>query len=283
MILHLPVLALALALSGAQESADVSFQLLDGWAIVTEATLGGVSHQKVLIDTGAVPSAINVRLAKRLGLSGSSQRISALNRPVDAERVHVTNVRVGLASADALDMTAMDLAGIEHALGRTIEAVIGLDLLSRRNFTLDYRRKRLLFDTAAKGEGVIPFETRQAAGGTYIVIPLESGDENLQVLVDTGTKDLMLFERGIRGALQNLRVRGLDVNLTVGGHDRVAQIEIPEFKVGPFVRRKQKVYVCATPDDELQSFDGVLGPAAFGARVVTFDFVRHVLSFEAAE
>jgi hypothetical protein len=30
----------------------------------------------------------------------------------------------------------------------------------------------------------------------------------------------------------------------------------------------------------MQGFDGVLGPAAIGASAVTFDFDRHIVSFE---
>ena len=63
------VLSLLLTLGlAAQEPAEVPFRLIDGWAIVLEGTLGGVPHQKLLIDTGAVPSAINLKLARQLSL-----------------------------------------------------------------------------------------------------------------------------------------------------------------------------------------------------------------------
>ena len=37
------------------------------------------------------------------------------------------------------------------------------------------------------------------------------------MLLDTGTKDIMLFERRLRGSLQRLRVRGQGFNLNAGG------------------------------------------------------------------
>ena len=68
--------------SQAQERVEVSFQLIDGWAIVLDGNLGGLHHQKMLIDTGAVPSAINIRVVKRLGLLGSVQELSLMNRSI---------------------------------------------------------------------------------------------------------------------------------------------------------------------------------------------------------
>jgi hypothetical protein len=63
-VLLAPVLA-------AQESPVVPFHLVDGWAIVLEGTLGGIPNCKIMIDTGAVPSAINSKFVKQLGLAGS--------------------------------------------------------------------------------------------------------------------------------------------------------------------------------------------------------------------
>lgn len=281
MKLALVVLTLCLAAdSAAQETAEVPFRLIDGWAIVVEGALGGLPRQKMLIDTGAVPSAINIRLVKQLGLSGSSSELSLMNRSARVERMRVPGVRLGPVALEALDMVAIDLGRIEQALGTRIDAIIGLDLLSRQNFSIDYRHKKLDFAYRPTGAGVIPFEIRQEAGGTYILIALESGSERLQILLDTGTRDLMLFARRLRGSLQQLRPRAQDFNLNAAGEDRLTEVEMPSVSLGPLSRRKQKAYVWATPEDQLRGFDGLLGPTAFGAVVVGFDFDRHVISLE---
>jgi predicted aspartyl protease len=268
------------AASAAQEPAEVPFQLIDGWAIVLEGTLGSVPHQKMLVDTGSVPSAINIRVAKRLRLLGSYQQLSVINRSINVERVRVPEVRLGAVALEALDMVAMNLGPIEQALGTRIDAVIGLDLLARQNFSIDYRRKKLVFGNGADSAGAITFEMKHEAGGTYILIPFDTGGEKLQMLLDTGTKDLMLFERRLRGALQKLSVRGQDFNLNAGGQDRLTEVEIQSVNVGLISRRRQKAYVWMTPEDGLRNFDGLLGPAALGATVVAFDFDRLAVSLE---
>jgi hypothetical protein len=122
--------------------------------------------------------------------------------------------------------------------------------------------------------------TLDAAGGTYILIPLSSGGEELQVLLDSGTKDLMLFQRRLAGSLKQLHIQVQTFNLNVGGKDAVAEVEIPSVNLGPMSRHKQKAYVWTTPERNLRNFDGLLGPTALGATAVAFDFDRHLVSFE---
>jgi predicted aspartyl protease len=266
--------------AASQAQTVVPFHLIDGWAIVLEGTLAGEHRQKMLIDTGAVPSAINIRKARHLGLSGPVREISVMNRAMQVERVRVANVQVGTISVAALDMVAMDLAGIEQALGTRIDAVIDLDVLSRQSFSLNYRRRELVFSSHAVSSGSIPFETREEAGGTYVVLFLESNGERLQMLLDTGTKDIMLFKRRLRGNLRHLRVQDKDSTLNAGGRDNLAVVEVSSVNLGPFSWKKRKAYVWDTLPDQLRDFDGMVGPAALNAQVVAFDFDRHVISLE---
>ena len=266
--------------AAAQERVQVPFQLIDGWAIVVEGTLGGVAHRKILIDAGTVPSAINLKFVKRLGLSGLSSELSLMNRAIRSERVSVPDICLGPIAVERLNMAVMDLTQIEQALATRIDAVIGIDLLARQNFSLDYRRKKLVFGAIAAAPGQITFETKQEAGGTYILIPLESGGERLRVLLDTGTRDLMLFQPRLKGSLRQLHPRAQEFNLNAGGRDLLTEVEMQSVNLGQLSRRKQRAYIWATPEDQLRDFDGLLGPAAFGASVVGFDFVRHVMSIE---
>jgi predicted aspartyl protease len=275
----LVILCLTLV-SEAQERVEVPFQLIDGWAIVLEGTLGGLHHQKMLIDTGAVPSAISARVAKRLGLLGSVQELSLMNRSIEVERVRVPEVQLGAVAIETLNMVAMDLGRIEQALDTRIDAVIGLDLLARRNFSLDYHHKKLVFDTDTNVAGVVAFQMKSEAGGTYILIPLESAGEKLEMLLDTGTKDLMLFQRRLGGSLQQLHIHSRDFNLNAGGKDTLAEVELQSVNVGPISRHKQKAYIWTTPERNLRNFDGLIGPTALGATAVAFDFDRNRVSFE---
>ena len=281
LILVISALSLSAALA-AQEPPAVPFHLVEGWAIVVDGTIGGIPNRKIMIDTGAVPSAISSKFAKQLRLAGSFQKLSAMNVSVDAQRLRVPDVRIGPLSAQALDMMAVNLESIERRLDTRIDAVIGLDFLSRRNFRLDYLHKKLVLDDRNGVDGVDPitFEIQHEAGGIYILIPLQSDGQQLQVLLDTGTKDLTLFDRRVSGMLRRLRVLGNDSNVTAGGRDTLLAVEMNSINVGRILLRKQKAYILTTREENLRGFDGVLGPAALGASAVAFDFDRNTVSFE---
>lgn len=265
--------------STAVAQSEVPFRLIDGWAIVVEGTLAGVPQCGMLIDTGAVPSVINRRVAKSMRLVGSAESLSLMNRSVDVDRVRVPRIQLGEIRVEALEMVSADLGRIEQALGIQLDAVVGLDLLARQNFTLDYRHRKLVFHVLNDPASAITFQIKQAGGGIYVVLPLESGGEILEVLLDTGTRDLTIFRSRLRG-LKTLRTRSLYNNVNAGGNDLVEEIEIPSVSLGQLRRQRQRAIVEETSGKDVPGFDGLLGPISVGMRTLSFDFDRHLLSFD---
>ena len=261
-----------------QKQTDLPFRLIDGWAVVVKGTIGGEPGRTILIDTGAVPSAISKEMAKKLGLLGSAEQVSVMNRAIGVERVRVPKVQVGPVAADGFEMVAADLGAIEQALHTRFDAVIGLDLLGRENFAIDYKNKKLVFGMAVQSADSVTFELKHAAGGTYIVVPMESGGEKFQMLLDTGTKDITLFRPRLKGSLQQIRIRSEDVTVNAGGSSQINKVVIPSLQLGSISRRKQDAYVWTTPEAELRDFDGMLGPTALGAIAVEFDFNRNIIT-----
>jgi predicted aspartyl protease len=260
-----------------QKQSELPFRLIDGWAVLVQGTLGGVPNRAILIDTGAVPSAISKEMAKRLGLLGSAEQVSVMNRAIDVERVRVPKVQVGPVAADAFEMVAADLGAIEQALHARLDAVIGLDLLGRQNFAIDYRSKTLLFGRAVQSADSATFQLKHAAGGTYVLVPMESGGEKFQMLLDTGTKDFTLFRPRLKGSLRQIRLSSEDVTVNAGGSSQINKVVIPLVRLGSISRKQQDAYVWTTPEAELRDFDGMLGPTALGAIAVEFDFDRNIM------
>lgn len=261
-----------------QNRSDLPFRLIDGWAVVVKGTIGGEPGRTILIDTGAVPSVISKEMAKKLGLLGLAEQVSVMNRAIEVERVRVPNVHVGPVAANSFDMVAADLGTIEQALHTHLDAVIGLDLLGRQNFTIDYRGKKILFGIAVQAADSVALRLRYAAGGTYVLVPMEGGGENFQMLLDTGSKDITLFRPRLKGSLQQIRLRSEDVTTNAGGSGKSSEIEIPSLRLGSFARSQQAAYVLTTSEADLRDFDGMLGPVAIGAVAVGFDFDRKLIT-----
>jgi predicted aspartyl protease len=271
-------LTLVPAQAAGQKQSEVPFRLIDGWAVVVQGTLGGVPNRTMLIDTGAVPSAISRKAANTLGLLGTAEQVSVMNRAIQVERVRVPNVQVGPVAANAVDMVATDLGAIEQALHTHLDAVIGLDLLGGQNFTIDYRSKKLLYGVGVHTGDSVTFQIKHSAGGTYLLIPMESGNEKFQMLLDTGTKDITLFQVRLKGSLRQARVSSEDLNVNAGGSSQTNRVVLPSLRMGSITRKKQDAYLWITPEAELRDFDGMVGPAALGAIAVEFDFDRNSMA-----
>ena len=206
-----------------QKQTELPFRLIDGWAVLAQGTRGGVPNRAILIDTGAVPSAISKEMAKKLGLLGSAEQVSVMNSAIDVKRVRVPQVQVGPVAAETLEMVASDLGAIEQALHARLDAVIGLDLLARQNFAIDYRSKKLLFGRAVQSGDFVTFQLKHAAGGTYVLVPMESGGEKFQMLLDTGTKDITLFRPRLKGSLRQIRLSSENVTVNAGGSSQLTR------------------------------------------------------------
>ncbi len=88
-----------------------------------------------------------------------------------------------------------DFSKIGKSVGAHIDAIIGLDVIGATSFTIDFKKRRILFH---------PSEERHSAsftaGPQFIAIQLKTGNRQLRLLLDTGTSHLVLF----RNALHNL-------------------------------------------------------------------------------
>ena len=118
------------------------------WANLTVGETGksmnaerfALEKQKFLVDTGASPSVVDQRSARRLGLVEAPGKLALLNRDVTAERAVLPRLQVGPVLVEFAPVLVRDLSVLEKALGVKIDAVIGLDELGWSNFTIDYER-----------------------------------------------------------------------------------------------------------------------------------------------
>ena len=127
----------------AHNRSEVPFKLYRGYAIVAHGSIGNMNNLNFLIDTGAVPSVLDRRIAERLHLIGTSENLSVFTQELKAERVSVQNVDLGPFHADTLPAVVRDLSFAEEALGTRVDAIIGFDLLNRNAFTIDYQFKKI--------------------------------------------------------------------------------------------------------------------------------------------
>jgi hypothetical protein len=117
------------ALPAASRHTDIRFALYGGYTIVAQGGVGRLKNLNFIIDTGAVPSVVDQRVARKLGLAGRAEQLSVFNRNLEAQRVVLPDLALGPLRARSVDVRVTDLSAFERALGVPIAGMIGLDVL----------------------------------------------------------------------------------------------------------------------------------------------------------
>jgi predicted aspartyl protease len=264
----------------AEPPTQVPFKLHGGFAVVVNGEIASQHNLNILVDTGAVPSVVNQRVARKLKLSGSREVISLVNQNRSLERVSLIGLRVGLLEFPTLSAVILDLAAIESRLGFRLDAIIGLDALGSRNFTIDYRQRRLLIGEALATGEPIPFELKTEAGAPYVVVPVEVNSQRVRLLLDTGTDGLTLYAARMQALTHTVQKSGTRKDVSAVGEYDVNQIRLSSIRLGAIQRASLQTAVINAQDSALRDFDGLFGPTFLGITRVALDFRTSTLYVE---
>jgi predicted aspartyl protease len=263
----------------AEPSTEIPFKLYGGFAIVVRGAIGSQENLNFLVDTGAVPSVVHQRLAQKLNLRGASEEISVVNQNRSVERMPLPAMRIGPLEFPPVSAVLVDLTPIESRLGIRLDAIIGLDVLGSRNFTIDYRQRKLLIGSADVAGEAIPFELQMEAGAPYIVVRMEINSQFLRLLLDTGSDGLTLFAARLHARMPSLQKSVAGRNVNASGEYAVERVRISHLRLGGITRGSLQAAMIPSAASALRDFDGLLGPASIGITRIAFDFTHRVLYF----
>ena len=262
-------------LGAAEQPSGIPFRLYAGFAIVVRGAIGGQENLNFLVDTGAVPSVIHLRLARKLNLNGPREDLSVISHSQPVERLMIPPMRLGLLEVPSVSAVVVDLSAIEKRLGLRLDAIIGLDVLGRQDFTIDYRLHQILIGAAATTQEAVPFELLTQADATYIVVRMETNSQFVRLLMDTGADGITLFAARIKGRLL-ARQKSARMDVSASGEYAVEQIQLLDVRLGTTKRGKRQATLLETAPAS-QDFDGILGPRSLGITRLAFDFRAKIL------
>jgi hypothetical protein len=272
----LTALTLSAAIGSALEQPnEVPFKLYRGYLVVVRGSIGGLKNLNLLVDTGAVPSAVDERIAHKLHLRGQPERFDTPTNTHPTERVTVTDVEVGPSHVNELSVIVMNLAFSEEILGVRVDGLIGLDALGQSPFTIDYQSRKLVFGPVDPSFVAVPY----APGLPYALVLLHIQQETMGILVDTGASNLVLFQSGLRNCQSAIGIVGRETWTSIGGEMLVAKAQLLSAYLGKEAWGTRLVYIPENSSNQSSGLAGLLGTTALGKRV-GFDPVRKVLAWE---
>jgi predicted aspartyl protease len=225
-----------------------------------------------VIDTGVSETAIDLRLARRLGLSMSSDSADFVTGRGVVQGVSIPDLRLGPLQIDSLSGIAVDLSGMERDFGIRPDLLIGMDLLHRANFTIDYKAQQLTFGAVSS----LAHKAQLLLDSRFALVEAMVERKTVRLQIDTGLNGFLIYANRapIRAELQeigahiisitqSLRVQTADVSLEIGDwHMRNMAVSVIERGSAP------------------THFDGLLGGRALAHRKLAFDFDRMMVWWE---
>jgi len=245
------------------------------YLVVIEGSIGNLKKLNFLIDTGANPSAIDQRIADELGLSGKEARVNLSEKTLRTETAVLPSLTVGPIRAESLTVLIEDLSAFRKALRFPVDAIVGLDVLRRSSFSIDYRTRQMHFGATGRLPFFVPFETDEPV----VTVGMRIEDHRLRLVVDTGGPDLMLLQSRISqlGRLQEL---GTEQVADVSGSFQRRKIRIPESILGEERMATQIAFIVDDHKNEGDYFDGTLGVRGPKFLRIAFDFEHRKFLWE---
>jgi predicted aspartyl protease len=249
---------------------SIPLRIFRDYLVVAEGQFGDVlQHQNFVLDTGTAPSIIDTRLVRELGLATTASTMTAMGKLVPTDSAILPEVELGPIRAVSLRVQVQDLSRLERDLRIPIAGVIGLDVLSKSSFRLDYQKKEMEFGEVSD-EG-IPVSFDERTGTAVALVSLEGIPTRL--LVDTGSDRVAVLGSNLvqtqRLALRSTSQRGTSIA------DQSMEVQVffaPELVFGGKRFALEKAYFI--PGGSHPGFDGIMGVRALGFRAMAYDQAR---------
>jgi predicted aspartyl protease len=249
---------------------SIPVHILGGFLVLAEGQFGAqFEHQNFILDTGTSPSVLNARVARQLGLTLSPARVTAIGRDSDVAWVTVPQFHMGALHTNAATFFVTDLSDVERTWNVPIAGILGLDVLGKVSFRLDYERQLLEF-------GHVNTQGIPIGLSSTLNLPIAEVQINgkaMHLLVDTGTDHLVFFAKQSGAAAADSSGAALRGN-SVAGTVPVQQAPALEFE-WKGRRFQQSALIVAGGEEPL--FDGLMSVRSMGFRSIALDANRHLI------
>ncbi len=135
-------------------AVSLKINVILGRPVIDGVYLNGKGPFRFLIDTGAQTNQVEARIARELGLAPTFRvEIATAAASAMTAGARISLVRLGSVTAADQEFLFTGLDGV-HALSGGVQGVIGQEFLSRFNYLLDFRGRRIVLGAPEPGGGI---------------------------------------------------------------------------------------------------------------------------------
>jgi len=268
------VVAAALSCGVASRASieSIDFELYRGHLIVIRAEAGHLDDLRFLVDTGTNRTVIDDELAASLGLEGRGSSVQTFGRTMSGADVVFPDLRLGSVRTEGLRVVAADLSATGESLGLDrLDGIIGMDVLGRTSFTIDYGLRRLTLGATTRGRFRVPL----APDPVFPVVRVDIAGVPADLVVDTGASHVVLF---LSAGDRIFQQGGAVAASILGGTVPLRGLFLPELRLGSWRLRDLPAVVAEAPVGR-RPVKGLLAPTVLGSSLLRFDLRRRELSW----
>lgn len=266
------------ALSATSAADPLPFTLTDTGQILVATMVNGSGPYQFVLDTGANRSVISDTIAARLSLPATAVT-EVVSSTGSALRSVVRLQSISLGSHRASDLLAPVLKSERiHAVHGQADGIVGQDVLIDAHYTIDYRRRRVIWlgPDGDHGPGA-RLALRRCEGRLIVELPQSSAPDSVALLVpDSGASTLVLFQQKGRTAISVTTLSSMASVATVTGESLMQTAVVPKLRLGRETLWDQPAVLLPGPpvagEDRL---DGLLPLSLFSS--VTFNGREHYM------
>jgi len=247
----------------------IPFELRSGFLVVVEGRIGSLTPVRFVLDTGTTHSIMDTKIAARLGLPRKKGLVANLDRRVHVSWTNVPELQVGPLKIKGARVMVTKLRQLTE-LAEGIDGVIGMDVLRMsRGITINFETMQVVFRTDGRSE--------QTATGPLLV-RLEVQGEPLRLVLDTGARDIFLYQNRVREHAHGLAWEHQAAR-TRAGWMRVRITPRLGLRLGERELEGSGFLMEKAPSSLPAEIDGFLGLGVLNARYVELDFEANMLRY----
>ena len=276
--------------------AQVPFEYIRN-QILVQVKIAGKGPFTMLFDTDTDPSAIDLAIARELGLKLGSKGYQGTGGGTETNLVYTTKipaVELGGVSAKEIYAAAIDLTKLAGKLGKPIHGVLGYSFLRDRIFQIDYRASKIRFYAESPYPGIQ--KTPDTVNRTAVAFRYENdviidsvfvNGQKMRATLDTGgSNTFALTPEAITALGLEEEIRNAKAQISAGynGQFESKTGTLKSVRIGGLAVDSPAVsfWPAGTGHDK-KKYQLSIGNGFFKDYLLTFDFRAKIVVFERVE
>jgi gag-polyprotein putative aspartyl protease len=253
---------------------EVSFELVSGYLVVVDGSIGPLHGLKFVLDTGATHSAVSSKVADQLDLQRLTGKVFNIDKTVKTEWAAIPEVEFGPIRASQVPVMITNLDYFK-SLASHVDAVMGLDLLRQNNFSIDFADKKVRFGQVETGRHSTPMVSDDIS----LKVEAEVDGTLIHLILDSGAPGPLMYEERLENRAVDYRIEEENYGYRINGILRLTRARVRRLQLGGR-DIEHTVFLTHSPAERIMDgIDGLLGLTALKARRINFDFKTNTLSW----